>query len=109
MIGAGADTSPGEGRVLIDSIRPDATLSSVTLHAGEDEAGTTANWYLQAFVICANAPVGLELVTATSLANSVTKSVTATCPAGKRLLGNGARITGAPGQVLLDGRLRTPH
>ena len=105
VIGAGADTSPGDGRVLIDSIRPDATLSSVTVHAGEDEAGTAASWYLQAFVICAPAPAGLELVTATSPANSINKSITATCPAGKRLLGNGAAITGAAGQVLLDGQL----
>ena len=42
VVGAGADTSPGDGRVLIDSIRPDATLSSVTLHAAEDETGTAS-------------------------------------------------------------------
>ena len=59
VLGAGADTS-GFGRVLIDSIRPDPTLSSVTVHAVEDEAGTPADWYLQAFVICAPAPLGLE-------------------------------------------------
>ena len=106
VIGPGGDTTPGNGRVLLNRIRPDASLTSVTLHANEDEVGTPASWFLQAFVICAAPPPGLELVSATSASSSANnKSVVATCPSGKRLLGNGAEITGAANQVLLDGQL----
>ncbi len=109
VIGAGGDTTPGSGEVLLDVLRPNSALTSVTLHANEDADGTTANWYLQAFIICATAPVGLELVTATSASTSAgTRSVAATCPGGKRLLGSGAEILGAPSQVLLDGQLPNP-
>ena len=40
VIGAGGDTTPGNGRVLIDRIQPDATLTRVSLRAREDETGT---------------------------------------------------------------------
>ena len=105
VIGPGGDTTPGNGRVVLNQLRPNAALTSVTVHANEDEAGTPADWFLQAFVICAAPPTGLERVSATSASNSSNKSIVATCPSGKRLLGNGAEITGAAGQVLLDGQL----
>ncbi len=105
VIGPGGDTTPGNGSVVLNQIRPDASLTSVTVHADEDEVGTPSNWFLQAFVICAAPPTGLELVSATSANTSANKSVVAACPSGKRLLGNGAEITGAAGQVLLDGQL----
>ena len=105
VIGPGGDTTPGDGSVVLNQIRPDASLTSVTVHADEDEVGTPSSWFLQAFVICAAPPAGLELVSATSASTSSNKSVVATCPSGKRLLGNGAEITGAGGQVLLDGQL----
>src|SRR5215211_4772267 len=84
VIGPGGDTTPGNGRVVLNQIRPDASLTSVTVHADEDPAGTSATWFLQAFVICAAPPAGLELVTATSASTSANKSVVATCPSGKR-------------------------
>ena len=108
VIGAGGDTTGANGEVLLDVMRPNAALTSVFLHANEDEDGTAAAWYLQAFIICAVAPVGLELVTATSAASSADKAVTAPCPGGKRLLGSGAEIVGAPSQVLLDGQVPNP-
>ena len=39
-VSAGADTTPGNGRVLLDIIRPNPDLTSVTVHANEDETGT---------------------------------------------------------------------
>ncbi len=105
VVGPGGDTTPGNGSVVLNRIRPEASLTSVTLHADEDEVGTPESWFLQAFVVCAAPPPGLELVSATSASTSANKSVVATCPSGKRLLGNGAAIIGAPGQVLLDGQL----
>ena len=108
VIGAGGDTTGANGEVLLDVMRPNAALTSVILHANEDEDGAAAAWYLQAFIICAVAPVGLQLVTATSAASSADKAVTAPCPGGKRLLGSGAEIVGAPSQVLLDGQVPNP-
>jgi hypothetical protein len=105
VISAGASTSPAGGHVVIDRVEPNAALTTVTVHADEDETGTATTWTLRAFVICAPPPPGLELVTAASASNSTDKSVVATCPSGKRLLGNGAEITGAAGEVLLDGQL----
>ena len=70
VIGPGGDTTPGDGSVVLNQIRPDASLTSVTVHADEDEVGTPSNWFLQAFVICAAPPAGLELVSATSASTS---------------------------------------
>src|SRR3954453_7799789 len=103
VISAAGDTPPGQGRVILDVIRPDSTLTKVTLHAREDETGTSATWYLQAFVICAPAPAGLQRVKATSAVDSDAKSAVATCPAGTVLLGGGAETTGASGEVLVSG------
>jgi hypothetical protein len=103
VMSAGADATPGSGDVLIDDIRPDATLSSVTVRAIEDETGTTATWYVAAYAICAPPPAGLVRVAATSPSTSAGKSVTAACPAGKKVVGTGAEVNGADGQILLDG------
>ena len=103
VVGAGADVTPGSGQVLIDEIRPSADLTSVTVHAIEDQTGTTDNWYVAAYATCAYAPPGLELVSATSVVNSANKApLPATCPAGKRLLGGAGDINPANGQVLFD-------
>ncbi len=48
---AGVDATPGDGHVLIDDIRPDATLSSVTVRAVEDETGTADAWYVAAYAL----------------------------------------------------------
>lgn len=58
VLGAGADTTPGNGHVLIDDIRPSANLRSLTVTAREDETGTPDNWFVQAFAICAYPPAG---------------------------------------------------
>ena len=76
-MGGGGDVTPGNGDVLIDSIVPSADLKSVTVGATEAGTGTSADWYVQAFAICAYAPPGLQRVSATSPLNSSNKSVTA--------------------------------
>ena len=48
LVGTGADVTEGLGEVLIDGIRPDAALTSVTVTAREAKGGTTASWYVQA-------------------------------------------------------------
>ena len=103
VVGAGADVTPGNGEVLIDEIRPGPGLTSLTVTASENDGGTGAAWYVAAWAICAYPPPGLELVSATSASSSAGKSVVATCPAGKRVVGAAGGTAGAPGQLLLDG------
>jgi len=103
LLGAGASAGLGNGHVLIEDIRPNEALTSLTVKAVEDETGTTATWFVQAVAICAQAPPGLQRVAATSANNSADKGVTASCPAGKRVLGAGGDINTSNGQVLLDG------
>lgn len=45
---------------------------------------------------------GLVRVAATSASTSTNKPATATCPAGKRVVGVGAELNGAGGQVIID-------
>jgi hypothetical protein len=103
LLGAGADVTPGNGHVLIEDITPNAALTGLTVKAVEDQTGTAASWFLQAFAICGQPPPGLQRVGATSASNSAAKSVVAACPGGKRVLGAGGDINTPNGQVLLDG------
>jgi len=69
VLSAGADVNPGNGDVLVDDVRPNADLQSVTVNALEDETGTTADWTVTALAICAYPPPGLQRVSAASPLN----------------------------------------
>jgi hypothetical protein len=99
---AGGMENGGGGQVMLRQVRPDAALTSVTVHAQEDQNGFADSWGLRSYAICAPPPAGLERVAATSPTNSTNKSVVARCPTGKRLLGTGGELTGAPRQVSLN-------
>ena len=101
-LSAGFDITPGNGHVLITQMRPNATLTSITARGVNDETGTPSPWYVGAYTVCGHEPAGLERVYATSPSNSVAKGVTATCPAGKRVIGTGAEIVNSNRQVLLE-------
>jgi hypothetical protein len=94
-------SDPAEFQVVLDDITPNAALTSVTATAYEDETGFGRDWDVFAYANCAIPPPGLERVVATTPSNSSNKSVTATCPSGKNLLGTGGDITGGLGQVVL--------
>lgn len=107
LLGTGADISiNGDftpiGQVVIDDITPNAALTRSAVKAIPDEDGVEGFWALQSGSLCADPPPGLERVAATSPLDSETKSVTAPCPAGKRVLGTGAEIHGGDGRVLID-------
>ena len=87
-------------QAYLDDLRPSPDLRSVTVQGVEDETGYDSSWSVTASAICVDPPPGLERVAATSELSSENKSATATCPAPKRLLGTGADINGASGQVL---------
>ncbi|MDG4770186.1 hypothetical protein [Solwaraspora sp. WMMD792] len=103
LISVGARTLNGAGNVVIDDLRPNGALTSATVTGYEDEAGYAGSWSLWSYGVCANPLPGLQLVTATSAVNSTDKVVGASCPAGKRLHGLGAEITGGVGQAIHAG------
>ncbi|WP_438017439.1 hypothetical protein WMF18_42875 [Sorangium sp. So ce315] len=86
VVGAGGTIMYGDGRVKIDEIRPNETLDQVTVTASEDQDGTSSNWLLRAYAVCADAPTGLVRVRATAANGWDRRPVVATCPAEKRLL-----------------------
>ena len=102
VVGAGGRfTGNSTGQVSFRNIRPSADLTSVSVQGLEDENGTVSVWDAHALAICASPIPGLERLAVTSASTSANKSVTATCPAGKALLGVGGEIAGGAGQVAL--------
>ena len=90
MVGAAAATGSARDTVVITKIEPTQSLTGVYVTAFRAN-GLPGFWSVTAFATCATPPPGLELVTAYGAFSSVNKGATATCPAGKTLLGTGAR------------------
>ncbi|WP_433165945.1 hypothetical protein [Kribbella sp. CA-247076] len=99
--GAAGSTTSG-GRLALDDVIPSADLTKVTVGVYETQGGRVDNWHAIASARCGEPLPGLQRVSATSPANSVSKSVTATCPAGKKVVGTGHELLFGRGQVLLD-------
>ena len=99
VIGSGFDTSAGNGQVVIDDVRPDAALSGVTVQGLEIPSDYASPWGITAYAVCATPPAGLERVASSSTLTSSAKSVTASCPAGKSLIGWGSDINAGVGKV----------
>jgi hypothetical protein len=102
VVGAGGDVGDGGGQVVFDDLTPSADLKSVTVKGVEDQNGLSHNWVVYALAVCAYPPAGLQRVGATSPLNSSNKTVTATCPSGKKVLGTGEDINAGNGQVGID-------
>jgi hypothetical protein len=86
VIGAGGTITWGEGLAKIDEIRPNESLTQVTVTASE-ASRTDQVWTVTAYAVCATPPAGLVRATGT-LANgwTSTNEVIASCPDEKRLL-----------------------
>lgn len=102
VLGAAGRTNDGSGQVVLDDLAPNAALTGATAYGAEDGNGYSDPWVAISEPICATPPASLELVTASSPKDSSSKGVTATCPSGKRVVGTGADLNGAAGQVVLD-------
>jgi len=101
VVGTGAEITGGAGDVGIDDLRP--SLTNVLAMGDENHIAPAGNWSIRSYAICANPLPGLQIVSAVTASNSSSpKSVFATCPVGKRVLGTGAVITGGLGDVGLD-------
>lgn len=102
VLGAGAEINGGRGRVVMDHITPDGTLRSVTAGATEDPAGTSNQWTVTAYAICAAPVPGLELIPATTGPSASNQNAVATCPAGKRVVGAGGELIAANGRIVMS-------
>jgi hypothetical protein len=102
LTGAGGAIGGGNGEVTLDDVTPEGTFGS-SAFGREDATGFGSSWSVTASAICALPLPGVQLVSAFSASSSATKSVTATCPAGKLVVGAGAQLnTNATGGVTLD-------
>ena len=110
LVGTGAEINGGVGAIMLDDLRPNGNTvtapTAVTAGAYEADPNYVPNWTITAYAICANtlAVPGLVRVDATSALSVSPDSATATasCPGTKVLVGTGAEINGAGGEVALD-------
>ena len=103
LVGAAAGkTFEAGGQVRMLALRPSSDLRSVVSSFREDETGFGGAWQPRTYALCSTPLTGMQRVAATSASNSAAKSVTATCPTGKRLIGLGGETAGGAGQVVLD-------
>jgi hypothetical protein len=103
VIGTGAAATGGLP-YLLDTIQPSAALTSVWVEVAGDESTPIPGsaWGAKAFAICINPVHGQQLVSASTAATSADKFISVKCPAGTRLHGTGASLTGSIGEAYLD-------
>ncbi|HZN74062.1 MAG TPA: hypothetical protein VFC00_20530 [Micromonosporaceae bacterium] len=104
IVGGGADVLGGGHSVRIAGINPAPLLpnpNSLWATAHEDVLGYSGVWSLRAWAICASGVTGWQVVLAdnTGPTNGYAFA-TASCPAGKKVIGAGGRSTGKPSVVL---------
>jgi hypothetical protein len=101
LTGAAGRINGGFGNVVMDDLRPVGNpATSVTVTGFEVNPDTS--WSATAFALCANPLVGQVTVTAISASNSSNKSITVSCPAGRKVTGLGGEIAGASGEVVIN-------
>jgi len=103
VLGGGADINGGSNRVHISSMLPlDGPSGSWWVTAMNDVHGYGEPWTITAFAICAPDVSGWEIVQAdASAAAGATYTATeVTCPAGKKVIGAGASVSGGPRYIL---------
>jgi hypothetical protein len=103
LYGTGYELRDTDGQVFPSVVRPDATLSSVTVRA-EAHGGFTGDWSLIAYGICGKPATYMKLVTARSAPNPAASKTATTeaCPGDTNVHGVGAEIFGGLGDVVLE-------
>jgi hypothetical protein len=100
LLGVGGGIDFGSGQVIVDDwMQLNTTQAAVR---GVEEHAFVPSWDVRATDICADPLPGRTQVIATSSPSSVDKYVTATCPAGKRLVASGADILSGQGDVMIE-------
>jgi hypothetical protein len=101
VLGGGSDILPGGP----DAPAPHVTLTQMepyrtgngryeySVRASETAPGTSKDWILSAYAICADPVSGYEIKNSvTPMSSASVQATAATCSTGKRVLGTGARI-----------------
>jgi len=105
VLGGGGDISGGSNGVHLSSLLPSPLglpADSFYVTAMEDSAGYAGSWTLAAWAICGSGVTGWEVVTGDVAAapGSTFTSATATCPAGKQVIGAGGYVSGGSPYIL---------
>jgi hypothetical protein len=88
VVGTGFTISSYAGNVLVEDVIP--SRNSVTVWANEDEDGNPNPWSLTAGAVCADAPLGWQIVSNPSFSGEApTHLATASCPTDKLAIGAG--------------------
>lgn len=97
VIGGGFGVTGALGEVVVDELLPSTT--QVFTKAFEGKAGTSRNWFIDAYAVCAFQPAGWQIINKTGPIHSAGKITTLECPAGKKVLGPMFDLTGSLGQA----------
>jgi hypothetical protein len=101
LVGSGAQITGGRGQVTLEFLVPSSDFSRTFARAFEDQDGTTANWSLTVYAICANAVLpGQEWFSVGTGFDSVAKGITAGCPS-TQVISTGFSLVQGSGQVVL--------
>ncbi|MEV4664454.1 hypothetical protein AB0J85_21200 [Micromonospora echinofusca] len=96
----GAVVGAANSEVVLEDLR--IHQKSVVVAGAEDGTGFAGSWWLDATAICADPLPGEQrVIDDSAYSSAATRSITATCPAGKRVHGVGGEILGGDGQVRL--------
>jgi hypothetical protein len=93
----GVEQSTGQGQIVVTDVNPD--LTGVRVSAYEYEDGTSATWWIKAYVVCGEAPTGWELLSSNNQTAYPATSEFTNCTAGKTALFGGVDLNGAHGEV----------
>jgi hypothetical protein len=113
VLGGGGSVLAAGGlseRLTLTQLQParlvDGSRDGYVVTAAETSPGTTVNWSVTAYAICAFPALlhGYEIVASplTALSSQSPQATAAVCPSTKRVLGVGARISSLEGQVDLE-------
>jgi hypothetical protein len=105
VLGGGADITGGNHHVQLGGINPaplGLPANSIWATANEGPLGYDGSWSLTAWAVCGSGVSGHVIIEASSAApaGATSATATATCPAGKKVIGAGGRSAGKPSYVL---------
>jgi hypothetical protein len=100
VLGGGGGIVGGAGNVTLHWLEP-YDFGAYVAGASEVPAGYSGPWQVQAYAICATAPVpGYEIVSEqVGKGLSSFRGITVTCPGGKKVIGTGGTLFGGYGRV----------
>ncbi len=109
VIGGGGvieEISPITRKPVLTRLQPvqlyDRIRDAYVVTGAETPGGTTENWFVRAYAICANPLPGLSIVPASTAPSSSSKQATAASCSGGWVIGTGGRISTTSGHVALQ-------